>query len=121
MAGQAKSFDGDVVGLHGAEDFWIISLADDSTTGVNSYLGNNLGFKIYPNPANNIFNVIITDEVNSLESNLKILDVSGKILFNLSTKNKQTQIDISKIENGIYFLEVINETDTFVKKIIVQH
>ncbi len=67
----------------------------------------NLGLHIYPNPSSGILNV----EVNTaLEKPLDITlsDALGRIVKQLSL-SASTKIDVSDLENGIYFLQVFDE------------
>lgn len=77
-------------------------------------------FLVYPNPSSNILNIDFKNESNATFT-LEVFDITGKIILNQTTKNKQTPIDVSKIENGIYFLRVSTKVNTMIKKIIVQH
>jgi len=74
---------------------------------INSINSENIS--IYPNPANNYINI-----VGESNNNYKIIDITGKTVLT-STNNK---IDISKIEDGIYYLKLEDNT---VRKFVVKH
>jgi len=87
---------------------------------LTSQIENNLTadlISVYPNPAVNT----ITIDVENYESyTLEIIDLTGKsIQRNKLTQNK---IDVSSIENGIYFLNIF-ENNELVKtqKVIINH
>lgn len=70
--------------------------------------------KIYPNPANKVFNIEIMHE----EANLKLYDASGKIVIECIFSQNKT-IDISYLETGIYYGVVeYNESSAYRFKII---
>ena len=72
-------------------------------------------FKIHPNPASNTINI---NSINFPISDIKIYDLSGKLL--LSNKYNSlinTTVNISNYSNGIYILKLNNE---FTTKIIKQ-
>lgn len=121
MAGQAKSFDGDVVGLHGLEDFWIVALANDSLTGLNPDQGANSAFEVFPNPVNNHLQIVLNEKVVVAATHVKLTDISGKEILSQHLSMNRTSIDVAGIENGIYFLTVNNEQNTFTLKILIQH
>ena len=73
-----------------------------------------LSFKIYPNPAKD-FLVVETD--NNL-SNIKLIDVMGKILLNQSF-TKTTRIETKSFKDGVYFLKIENGKNVVIKKIII--
>lgn len=71
--------------------------------------GNEINDKLslYPNPANDVLNLQIDQSID-LQS-IFVFDVSGKLVIeqNLSDNNTlQQQLNISKLQNGIYFLKV---------------
>jgi len=57
---------------------------------------NNISY--YPNPANEFISINTTTELQSFE----IVDITGKIL--LTGKLNNSQINLSSIENGVYFI-----------------
>ena len=70
--------------------------------------------KIYPNPTNGIF---IIDFPNLAQSNIRITDITGKIIF-YATNADEKQIDISGFENGIYIIRIQTDKETFTTKIV---
>lgn len=70
-------------------------------------------FTIYPNPANN--KIIIDGDFNSA-TEMKLSDVSGKILLTRKIINRQTEIALPPLSNGIYFINI----DQTVRKLVIQ-
>lgn len=75
--------------------------------------------QIYPNPASDY--VIIRNTNQSLEPiSIKIMDISGKIVFEKSGINSNfTTIETTKYENGVYIIEVNFGQRKLHKKIII--
>ena len=71
--------------------------------------------ELFPNPANNIININLK---NNITSNYEILDVSGKVLKSDSFLN-ETQINTSNLQNGIYIIRVGNDFESFSKRITI--
>jgi PKD repeat protein len=74
---------------------------------------------IYPNPATN--SIIVNTK--QLENNftIHIYDITGRLIKSeKENAAKETLIDISSIENGIYFLTVTDGKQTSTKKFIKQ-
>ncbi|HWY13355.1 MAG TPA: T9SS type A sorting domain-containing protein [Bacteroidia bacterium] len=69
--------------------------------------------KIYPNPINNIF----TLEKPEQNDNYFITNVIGTVIKSGSCNNKKNIIDVSELENGIYFLALKEKR----VKIIINH
>ena len=69
--------------------------------------------KLYPNPATDKINVSSTMKI----SRLVLYDVYGKLIL---TKENDTKIlDVSRLNSGVYFLEVSSNTQKVVKKVMV--
>jgi hypothetical protein len=75
-------------------------------------------FSVYPNPSTIFINVRIPEFEH--ESSLVILGVNGEILNRYKILNAQTQINISHLKSGIYFLKLINSEGFVIKKILKQ-
>ena len=45
-----------------------------------------------------------------------VLDVTGKIVKQIATINNKTVIELSDLENGIYFVKLGAEVKKFIKK-----
>lgn len=69
---------------------------------------------IYPNPANQILH-ITTPIVNF---QLSIVNLTGQTLLTTKLKNGEAQVDVSHLDNGIYFLKTDNGKT---QKLIIQH
>jgi hypothetical protein len=90
------------------------------TTGINSYSSfHSIVFNAYPNPTRDIINLKYDSES---DYTIHIIDVSGKTLFSKEIlKNNALQensIDISFLQNGIYYLRILNDKTSVTKKII---
>ena len=71
--------------------------------------------ELFPNPANDIININLK---NNISSNYEILDISGKVLLSDSFLN-ETRINTSDLKNGIYILRVLNDFKSFSKRITI--
>lgn len=77
---------------------------------VNEFQNTELSF--YPNPANHILNISSADKII-------ITDITGKQVHNADTRN-QSQIDISQLNKGIYFISLIKNQNTTVRKLVIE-
>ena len=70
-------------------------------------------FSIYPNPATNQLTV---DNIQLVE-NIKILDITGKVLIEHHCEQSEaiSIIDINQLQNGVYFIKVGGQVKKFVK------
>ena len=72
-------------------------------------LSNNGGFNIYPVPASNILNIDVRDNGFAFSS-LVVFDITGRQILDekLNSNSTHTALDVSKLENGIYFMKIIS-------------
>jgi len=75
-------------------------------------------FEIYPNPAKN--QVQLTAENNQNILNVKIFDVLGKEVNSIQPNSNSTSLDVSRLSNGIYFIEIETIIAKHTKKLIVE-
>ena len=75
-----------------------------------------LQVSIYPNPATDKIAIEISG--NPKQSSLSIVNIEGQQLLTRQITEPQTQIDISNLPSGVYFVRVISERTVEVGKII---
>ena len=82
-----------------------------------------LNVEIMPNPASDYFTIHM-DAIESLDLNINMTDISGKLVMNMNSKITRgastITIDVADIQAGIYFLNLATEKGHITKKIIVQ-
>lgn len=72
-------------------------------------------FSFYPNPAVN--DLTVESSGNEKINSIKIYDVLGKLLINLSVDNKERYVlNVAELERGIYYLEVTFENNATMTK-----
>jgi hypothetical protein len=73
-----------------------------SNTGITML--QNQSFSLYPNPTDGIINIKNINEYNDFI--VMVIDITGKKCFE---KANEKQIDISSLDNGMYFLEIFSQ------------
>lgn len=81
---------------------------------IDEFTDNNIA--IYPNPAANEVNVRLD---NNSPSTILITDLLGKEIRNIRTINAQNEIDVKSLENGIYFITVVQNNNIITKQIVI--
>jgi hypothetical protein len=77
------------------------------------------GFSVYPNPANK--NLTVKLEGTLSNTTARIFDVLGKEVISTGLINSKSELDISGLARGVYFLQLLRDgTPLTVKKIIIQ-
>ncbi|WP_445454737.1 T9SS type A sorting domain-containing protein [Flavobacterium sp. 25HG05S-40] len=107
---------------------YIVKAIRLETTGSGTYLNPSIGIlasnalnidtsesldvRIFPNPTSNDITIITTATIYSYE----IIDVQGKVVK--SNHFEQNIINISELENGVYFIKINSENNSTTKKIV---
>lgn len=108
--------DGDVVApgfSYGDNHLWVVKL---ETSGLNVRETDiNSSFSIFPNPAKG------SATIANLPSGsiIKIFDMTGRTVFNITAKNNQEKIDTSNLANGVYVVQVTNKKSVINRKLII--
>lgn len=77
--------------------------------------------RVYPNPNDGSFSLEIKNykEVNRI----RLLDATGQLVKNVlsaSPQQARLSIDLGDIKSGIYFLEILSDTDVIVKRVLIR-
>jgi len=90
---------------------------ESSTTGIKG-LKDSFNFSLFPNPATDKITIEISGE--KVECNLTIVNIEGQELITRQINKPKTQIDISSLPGGIYFVRLMGERTIQVGKFIKQ-
>ena len=63
--------------------------------------------KIYPNPAFNTLNIEVSKTM--IESVFRLININGKVVKEVSLTTINNRIDVSGLENSIYFYEITQD------------
>lgn len=90
----------------------------DSLTALTNPPSQPQNFEIYPNPAQNILNIAYTGNSDITSCYLQLVDITGKVILKRAlTSDEILKLNLSEIENGIYFV-ILNDTqNTFAGKV----
>ena len=71
-------------------------------------------YNIYPIPAKDVLNI----EGLSTNSQLSVYSISGKELMNIEAVNSFTLLNISDLQQGVYFLKISEKGNSEILKFI---
>lgn len=81
-----------------------------------SELPDDAGFNLYPNP---VTDFIILDFYGKIaERTIRILDVSGQLISEISDNRTVVQVDITTIAAGVYLIQVLEDDTSYMMKFI---
>ncbi|MBL7919957.1 MAG: zinc-dependent metalloprotease [Bacteroidia bacterium] len=90
--------------------------------GLNALSKNNpVALSVWPNPFNNQFNFAVGNLSSESVTEVKVMDVLGKIIYQKNYNNKtelNESIDLSNNANGIYFINVTNNNKNSFYRVI---
>ena len=72
---------------------------------------------IYPNPVSS--KIYIQSDINIAESTIKILNILGQEVF-IQRANNNTELDVSALKNGMYFLSIFSNNQLYAETFIKQ-
>jgi len=92
------------------------------TTGIDNITPDNVKLSIYPNPTTGIFTVQLQGSENLInnEPSMAIYNLRGERIYSLPIVQGQTQIDISMMPTGTYFVIINNNTKEYAEKVVKQ-
>ena len=73
-------------------------------------------FSIYPNPSNGIINVQAAERINTVN----VYNMIGNLVMVRNISNTQTTLDIEKLTNGIYFIELNFDNGSIINSKIIK-
>ncbi len=86
-------------------------------TGIDETQNNFSSIHIYPNPAKELIN--ISFEQQSSAVTISIFDMTGRLSKSVNTNKNSTLMDVSDLENGIYFIAISGKDFTASRKLII--
>ena len=107
----------DAFASYGASSIAIANAIFPTMTFTSGIAENNLNITVYPNPAENVLNI---DAAESLSS-VKVIGMDGRVVIDTDVNGNTTSIDVSGLEAGSYYYEVVSvngdvSRSSFVKK-----
>ena len=96
----------------------VIAMSYNQTTGLLSFSNKeNSRFSIYPNPATNRFS--INGDLTK-DAWVQILNYNGQLVKKIDQLNVSSQINISNLTSGIYFVNILMNNTISTQKLIIQ-
>jgi len=87
----------------------------EATAGIKDLAAN--GFALYPNPASGKVTLLLQ---NAEAGNVTVTDVLGKTMFTTSLNGAQSNLDVSALKTGVYFVSVTANGKQSTKKLVIK-
>ena len=72
----------------------------------------------YPNPSHDFIYIDLGNSKPTVELNIR--NSIGQIVLNSSLRANNSKIDVSYLEGGVYFIELVTEKERSLKKLIIK-
>ena len=83
--------------------------------GLNNLQNNQI--KIYPNPTKG--RIFIQNLIKTTNNSIIIKNILGKTILTCESRESLVSLDISQLENGVYFIEIYNNNGNRIEKVIL--
>lgn len=99
-------------------DFW--EYTPDTTNGIPELFNNKLDVFVFPNPSNGVLNLNFKNSKNK-EYDIRIYDITFKLVYSdIGFKENYLRVSLDSIPKGIYYVQIKNNNDLLIKKIIIE-
>ncbi|MBN2669921.1 MAG: T9SS type A sorting domain-containing protein, partial [Bacteroidales bacterium] len=82
--------------------------------GVEEVVEKAKGFTLVPNPARDYVSIVETIHELSLQHELYLLDLTGKIVKQFKMQGSELKIQVGDLEKGIYLVKIGTETQKLI-------
>lgn len=90
----------------------------ETVTGIKSQLSTDNEWNVYPNPSTGILYIVNHASLKEA-SQIQVLNSIGQTVFEESITSNYKNIDLSKLNNGIYFVKIVSDKQSTVKRIVL--
>jgi type IX secretion system substrate protein len=105
----ATNNDGSDGGDHVSVPF-CYTLTPVSTAGIETNQNNEVALTVFPNPAVDNVTVNIGNTVSAGTKTIELYDINGKLVLGKNTDNSSTQLDLTSLSKGTYFVKVSDDS-----------
>jgi len=101
------------------QNFWVFGISD-TTVNVVENEPKIAEIKVYPNPVNSQINIDFPVDYQVFNANIEILDINGRTILKAKPVLNTAQIDIKKLNPGLYIVKIQNDKTLITRRIIIQ-
>ncbi|MGY6562054.1 MAG: fibronectin type III domain-containing protein, partial [Luteibaculaceae bacterium] len=90
------------------------------TTSINEQIAGNGMFKVFPNPNNGAFSIIIAE--NAPNAHVEVFDLQGKLVYNKKVNivaNENFRVDLGNVSTGMYNIRVTTPNSVEFSRVMV--
>ncbi len=102
--------------FEGETGTYLLDIQVNRTEAVSVGIPEEQKLKIYPNPADDL--III--EGTAVIERIDLFDAKGRMIVGVEKHSENTTIDVSNLSEGIYYIHILQQDQTTVRKIVKQ-
>jgi len=90
----------------------------ETISGMASQSSYDNGWNVYPNPSTGAL-YIVNSSVSKEASQMQVLNAIGQTVLEETITSNYKNIDLSKLNNGVYFVKITSDKNSIVKRIVL--
>jgi len=90
----------------------------ETITGIKSSSSNSDEWNVYPNPSTGVLYIVNSSSVKE-ESQIQVINSIGQTVLEETITSNYKNIDLSKLNNGVYFVKITSDKSSTVKRIVL--
>lgn len=90
----------------------------ETITGIKSSFNTNDGWNVYPNPSTGVLYIVNSSSVKEA-SQIQVINSIGQTVLEETITSNYKNIDLSKLNNGVYFVKIVSEKQSSVKRVVL--
>ena len=112
------------------KNYWVITRHGDCyqksyynipTSAVGTYTMNDISIKLFPNPTSSSLNIEVKGLTNTNNVSVRVTDMLGKDVQNVSLDNAKGTIGVSDLASGLYTVTIVQDNVKIGSKIFVKN
>jgi len=87
-------------------------------TSISSQSNTNDSWNVYPNPSNGVL-YIVNSSLLKETSQIQIINSIGQTVLEETINNNYKNFDLTKLNNGVYFVKIVSDKQSVIKRVVL--
>ncbi len=90
----------------------------ETITGIKSSFNANDEWNVFPNPSTGALYIVNSSSVKE-ESQIQVINSIGQTVLEETITSNYKNIDLSKLNNGVYFVKIVSDKQSVIKRVVL--
>ncbi len=90
----------------------------ETITGIKSSYNTNDEWNVYPNPSTGALYIVNSSSVKE-ESQIQVINSIGQTVLEETITSNYKNVDLSKLNNGVYFVKILSDKHNVIKRVVL--